>query len=130
MPLVRITIRVGKSGDYKRALLDGVHNALVHAFKIPEQDRFQTLLELDEDHFEIPPAKTGQMTLVEISAFKGRSFEAKKQLYQTIAANLAKTPGIAGDDIMIILHEPPLENWGIRGGQPASEVKLGFTVDV
>jgi hypothetical protein len=29
------------------------------------------------------------------------------------------------------LHDPPpLENWGIRGGQCAADVKLGFAIDV
>jgi hypothetical protein len=31
---------------------------------------------------------------------------------------------------MIVLLEPPLENWGIRGGRPASEVDLGFKIDI
>ncbi len=62
--------------------------------------------------------------------FKGRSIEAKKQLFQAIVDNLAKNPGIEGGDIIIVLHEPPLENWGIRGGKPASEVDIGFRIDV
>lgn len=130
MPLAKITIRSGKSADYKKALLDGVHNALVRAFKIPEHDRYQILHELDAEHFETPPAKTENFTMIEITAFKGRSNETKKQLYQAIVENLEKNPGIKGDDIMIIVHEPPLENWGIRGGMPANEVPLGFKVDV
>ncbi len=130
MPVVRITICAGKSPGYRKAVLDGVHNGLVRAFKIPEHDRIQTLYEVAKDLFEIPPAKTDQCTIIEVTAFKGRSMEAKKRLYETIAANLGKAPGIAGDDIMIVLHEPPLENWGIRGGKPASEVNLGFAVNV
>ncbi len=130
MPLVRITIRTGKSPGYKKALLDGIHAALVHAFKIPECDRFQALQELDPDRFEIPGNRTDNVTLIEITAFKGRTAEAKKALYQRIVGNLSVSPGIRGDDIMIIVHEPPLENWGIRGGQPASQVDLGFKVDV
>jgi hypothetical protein len=31
---------------------------------------------------------------------------------------------------MITLHELPRENWGIRGGQAATDVDLGFKVDV
>ncbi len=130
MPIVRITIRAGKSPEYRKALLDGVHHGLVQAFKIPDHDRMQELRELAPDHFEIPSGKTEQFTIVEVTAFKGRSIEAKKLLYQTIVANLAKDPGIAGDDVIIILHEPPLENWGIRGGKPASEVNFGFRIDV
>ena len=39
-PLIKIEIRKGKSAEYKKAILDGVHKALVDAFKIPENDRF------------------------------------------------------------------------------------------
>lgn len=130
MPLVRITIRSGQPVHYKKELLDGIHKALVRALRIPEHDRYQTLHELDAGHFEAPQTKTKKFTMIEITAFKGRSNEAKKQLYQAIVENLAKNPGIKGDDIMIIIHEPPLENWGIRGGKPASEVQLGFKLDV
>ncbi len=130
MPVVRITVREGKSPEYKKALLDGVHNALVQSFRIPEHDRFQLLVELSRDHFEAPPAKSDDVTIIEVTAFKGRTLEAKKQLYRSIVENLTQAPGIKGDDIMIILHEPPLENWGIRDGKPASEVRLGFTVKV
>jgi 4-oxalocrotonate tautomerase family enzyme len=123
-------MRTGKTPQYKKALLEGVHNALVHSFNIPEQDRIQTLQELAPDAFEIPSTKTEQFTVIEVTAFKGRTFEAKKQLYRAIVENLGKSPGINGNDIVIIVHEPPLENWGIRDGRPASEVQLGFKVDV
>jgi hypothetical protein len=32
--------------------------------------------------------------------------------------------------VLIALREVALENWGIRGGTPASDVDLGFEVDV
>jgi phenylpyruvate tautomerase PptA (4-oxalocrotonate tautomerase family) len=130
MPLVKIEIRKGKSSEYKKALLDGVHRALVQTIKILDHDRTQRLYELDADNFEAAPNKTDNITVIEIVMFKGRSIEAKKQLYKTIVNNLAENPGIKGDDIIIVLHEPPLENWGIRGGKPANEVDLGFKIDV
>ncbi len=130
MPLVRTTLRTGKTDHYKKALRDGIHNALVQAFKIPEQDRHQILHELDAGHFEAPPARMENATMIEITAFKGRSNDAKRELFRSIAENLAKDPGIKGDDIIIVVHEPPLENWGIRGGKQASEVQLGFKVEV
>jgi phenylpyruvate tautomerase PptA (4-oxalocrotonate tautomerase family) len=130
MPLVKISLLKGRSPDYKRALLDGVHSALVEAFSIPDHDRIQQLYELDEENFEIPRHQSRQLVIIEIIAFQGRSFSAKKKLYSTIVKNLGHSPGIAGDDILIVIHEPPKENWGIRGGKPASEVDLGFKVDV
>ena len=55
--------------------------------------------------------------------------EAKKALYASIVKRFGAL-GIAPQDIFIVLQEPPLENWGIRGGQPASEVNLGFNLNV
>ncbi|MCE7698647.1 MAG: 4-oxalocrotonate tautomerase family protein, partial [Methanobacterium paludis] len=49
-PLVKIEILKGKSEKYKKAILNGVHNALVESFGIPEDDRFQRLYELPEDN--------------------------------------------------------------------------------
>jgi hypothetical protein len=34
------------------------------------------------------------------------------------------------DDVHILLRESPRVNWGMRGGVPASEVELGFSVEV
>ncbi|MGB9980457.1 tautomerase family protein [Methanobacterium sp.] len=130
MPLVKVEIIKGKSEAHKKAILDGVHEALVQAIKIPDYDRFQRLYELDKANFEYPETKTDNVTLIEITMFKGRTLESKKALYKTITDNLAQNPGIDGNDITIVLHEPPLENWGVKGGKPANEVDLGFKITV
>lgn len=130
MPLVKVEILKGKTQEYKRAILDGVHAALVETFKILDHDRIQRLYEIEKDDFEISPTKTDNFTLIELTVFKGRSYEAKKNLYAAIVRNLAKSPGIDGKDIFIVINEPPLENWGVQGGIPASEADLGFKIDV
>lgn len=43
--------------------------------------------------------------------------------------NLGKL-GIPADHVKVLLRESAAENWGVRGGVPASEVDLGFKVDV
>jgi len=130
VPLVRIEMLKGKRPEYKKAVLDGVHLALAEAFRIPDSDRNQRLLEFEKEDFEFSPTKTEQFTLIEVTAFKGRSAEAKKNLYEAIVRNLEKSPGIRSSDVIIVVHEPPLENWGIAGGKPANEVNLGFEIDV
>jgi phenylpyruvate tautomerase PptA (4-oxalocrotonate tautomerase family) len=130
MPLVKISLRKGRSPEDKKAILDGVHAALVGAFLIPDSDRHQILHELDPECFDIPPQNSTQYTVIEIIAFKGRSFEAKKKLYAAIIDHLTRSPGIPRDDILIILQEPPTENWGIHGGRPANEVNVGFKIEV
>jgi phenylpyruvate tautomerase PptA (4-oxalocrotonate tautomerase family) len=130
LPLVKIEIIEGKSTSYKKSLMEGVHNALVKSLKIPETDRFQRLYELDDEFFERPPDRSDQATIIEIVMFPGRKRDTKRDLYQNIVENLEKNPGINGYDIMIVLKEPPLENWGIKGGIPADEINFDFKIKV
>ena len=130
MPLVKIEIIKGKSKEHKKAVLDGVHDALVNTIKIPDWDRFQRLYELDEENFEVPEKYGENVTIIGITLFKGRSFEAKKKLYSLITGNLAANPGIEKEDVVIVLNDVPLENWGINGGQPANEVDIGFNIEI
>jgi phenylpyruvate tautomerase PptA (4-oxalocrotonate tautomerase family) len=129
VPLVRIEILKGRPAAERRRLLHAVHAALVEAFGIPEDDRTQRLIEHDRENFEIPPGQSENYTLVEIIAFPGRSPTAKRALFKAIVRNLVEVE-IPASDILIVLHEPSLENWGIRGGQSADEVDLGFRFDV
>ena len=129
MPLVNISLRKGRSTSDKKALSDAVHEALVETFQIPEGDRNHRFFELTEDDFEIPEDKTEHYTIIELTVFPGRSIEAKRHLYQAIVTKL-KVIGIHPTDVIIVLQEPPLENWGIRGGFPANEIDIGFKVDV
>lgn len=129
MPLVKISICKGRSREEKKVLLDAVHSALVDAFEIPIGDRHQILVEVEPDNFEYPEGKTKDYTIIEMTVFPGRSVEAKRKLYQNIVGNLQKL-NIQPNDVLIVLKEPPLENWGIRGGYPANEVDLGFKLDV
>jgi 4-oxalocrotonate tautomerase family enzyme len=129
MPLVKIEIEKGYSPEYKKAILNGIHQALVETIKIPDHDRRQRLYELDTDNFE-HSGRGSHYTIIEITMFKGRSDEAKKSLFRRIVDLLEANPGIPGNDITIIINDPPLENWGIRGGYPASECDLGFNIKV
>lgn len=129
MPLVRIEVLEGRSVSETRGLLGAVHEALIEAFAIPDDDRTQRVVEHDRDHFEIPPGRSEKYTLVEITAFPGRSVEAKRALYRAIVRNLGGI-GVPADDVSIVIHEPPMENWGIRGGHSADEVDLGYRLDI
>ncbi len=49
--------------------------------------------------------------------------------FQTIVLNLQRH-NIQASDVLIVLNEPQLDNWGVRGGVPASAIDLGFKIDV
>ncbi len=123
-PLVRIEIIEGKSVEYKNGVLKGVHQAMVSAIGVPRGEILQTLYELPFNSFEYPPDKTVDTTIIEIRMFKGRTLKQKRELYQAIVYNLEKNPGIDGNDVTIVILEPDLENWGMRGGKVASEIEF------
>jgi phenylpyruvate tautomerase PptA (4-oxalocrotonate tautomerase family) len=129
VPLVRLEVRQGRSAAQKQALLDAAHAALVDALAIPAHDRMQRIVEHAREDFELPPGSSDDFVLVEVTMFAGRSRPAKRRLYQALVRNFGEL-GVAPADVFVVLHEPPLDNWGIRGGQMASEVDLGFEVQV
>jgi hypothetical protein len=49
MPLVRIEVLKGRAASDKSALLQGVHEALMAALQIPDDDRLQRLIEYDAE---------------------------------------------------------------------------------
>jgi 4-oxalocrotonate tautomerase family enzyme len=125
LPLVRIEIIKGQSPEYKKDLLQSVHDGLVSALSIPDHDRNQRLYELDECCYERSPGKTEKFTFIELSLFPGRSAEMKKTAISEITRLLGERLHIPPSDVLIIINEPPLENWGFRG-IPASEMGLEY----
>jgi len=129
MPLVTIETRRGLTPETKRSLFDAVHGALMSAFKIPDRDRGQRLLEYGPDDFEIPPGRGQRFTIVSIEAFAGRSTDAKRALYREIATRFDAI-GVPKADVFIVLKEIPTENWGLRGGIAGCDIDFGFEIRV
>lgn len=129
MPLAKIEVRKYRPADEIEMLIEAVYQAQREALKVPEGDRQIRYVEHEPAHFAVPPGKTENYTLVEMTLFPGRSLDAKRNLYQSIVRRFGEL-GIAPNDIFIVLYEPPLDNWGIQGGRPASEVDIGFKLDV
>ena len=128
MPNTLIATRSGWIPD-PAAVIDAVQSALREALKIPEWDRTLRLIEHLPSHFAVPTGRGEKFTLVEVTMFSGRSTAAKRTLYQAIVRNLGALD-VPPLDIKIALIETPPENWGLRGGIPASEIDLGFKIDV
>ncbi|MDR7150953.1 phenylpyruvate tautomerase PptA (4-oxalocrotonate tautomerase family) [Hydrogenophaga palleronii] len=131
MPSVLIEVRMQHEREQELRIMEAVHSALRTAFQIPANDRNLRLLVHEPHRFECPPDRTKPdlYTHVSIDAFTGRSLDAKRKLYRCIVENLEST-GIPRDHVKILLREIPLENWGLSGGKPGSEIDLGFTVEV
>jgi phenylpyruvate tautomerase PptA (4-oxalocrotonate tautomerase family) len=122
MPLVRISLREGKSEEYRRALADGVHQAMVESIDAPAQDRFQIITEHSAADLIYDPAYLGvdrsdDIVIVQITMSFGRKPPQKKKLFQRIVEILADKPGVRPQDVMINLVETAWENWSFGNGE-------------
>ncbi len=131
MPHVLIETRREYSEAEEEALIDAVQGALQRAFRIPPEDRHVRLLAHRPHRFAVPPgtAHPDRFTLVSIDAFAGRSPDAKRDLYRQIVESLEPL-GIPRDHVSIVVRDLPRASWGIRGGNAASDIDLGFDVNV
>lgn len=122
MPLVRISLREGKSEQYRRAIADGVHQAMIEAIEIPPQDRFQVITEHKANDLIYDPSYLGiqrsdDIVVVQITLSVGRKPGQKRKLFQRIAEILGKNPGVRPEDLMINLVETAWENWSFGNGE-------------
>ena len=84
MPLVRVSLRRGKSDDYKKAIGDGVYKAMREAFNVPEEDRFVVVSEHSESEFQFSKtyldiARSDDLVIIQITANNTRTTEQKKR---------------------------------------------------
>ncbi|MDO4460056.1 MAG: tautomerase family protein [Clostridia bacterium] len=117
MPLIRIEMKKGKSPEYRQKLLDCVHSGIMEALGTADWDRFQRIIEIPEENFETSPSKSDDFMIIELTLFPGRTKELKAKAIEFITGNLNKELGIRPEDVFIVIHEPPFENWGMAGKQ-------------
>ena len=122
MPLVTLTVRKRKSAEFKTAVLEAVHGALVSA-GVPLTDKFQRVIELNAEDFRFDPtypdARAGRdndFALIEILWSVGRSVKVKKKLLEELMSALAQT-GLQPENVMVVFKETSWENWSFAGGR-------------
>jgi 4-oxalocrotonate tautomerase len=122
MPLVQIDLRAGKSAEYRKALGDGVHRAMIEALAIPPEDRFQVITEhpsegliYDAHYLGIP--RTDNVVFVQITLSAGRKPQQKRKLFKRMAEILAESPGLRPQELVINLVEVVWENWSFGNGE-------------
>ena len=131
MPSILIEVRQEYPKEIEQGIMQAVHSAVVESFKIKPDDRNVRLIAHQPHRFACPPdrEKPQLYTHISIDCFAGRSLDAKRNLYRTIVRNL-QAFDIPSDHIKIMLREITAENWGIRGGQAACDIELGYKVEV
>jgi phenylpyruvate tautomerase PptA (4-oxalocrotonate tautomerase family) len=127
MPMSRISLLKGKPPAYLRALGDSLQRAMEASFNVPRNDRFQ-LIHQHEPHemmidgtYEGGP-RSDDFVLIAITIGKPRSAGMKQAFYRRLVAELAASPGIAPEDVMVVITAAQGDDWSFGGGRPAASL--------
>ncbi len=122
MPLVRISLREGTSVEYRKAIGEGIHRAMIEALAIPPEDHFQVITEHPPEGLVYDPQylgvkRTDGVIFVQVTMSFGRKPQQKRLLYKRIVELLKEKPGVRPEDVLINLVEVNWENWSFGNGQ-------------
>ena len=121
MPLTRIALRTGKSVEYRKAVSDSIQRSLVDTFNVPKDDIFMLITEHEAGNFVydnqyLNVERSNDLVMIQITLNNTRTLEQKKALYARMADELAKSPGLRREDVLINLVEVLKENWSFGNG--------------
>jgi 4-oxalocrotonate tautomerase len=122
MPLVRITLRRGRTPEFLRNASNAIHEALVATANVPADDKFHVIDEVDHDRLVAHPSyggveRTDGLIVIQITLNAGRTVEIKRALYAEIANRLQQAVDVRPDDVLVSLVEVTKENWSFGGGR-------------
>ena len=122
MPLVRISLRQGTSPEYRKAIGDGVHRAMIEELAIPPDDHLQVICEYSPENLNYDPQylcvqRSDRVVFVQITMSTGRKPQQKRKLFKRMAELLQESPGLRPQDLLINLVEVSWENWSFGNGE-------------
>lgn len=120
MPLLTFDLIEGRTKDEIRILLDAAHRAVLHAFKVPERDRYQIVHENKAHHMVIEDTGLGftrSKNLVVVRVFTSpRSEEQKKMFYARLLTELQEHCNLNSDDLMVSIISNQKGDWSFGRG--------------
>lgn len=115
MPLVNISILKGKPKEYVIAVADSINSAVIETMDFPDDDRYQIIHEL-ENHCLQFQTRTEDRVMMHLTMRAGRSNKAKQAFYKKVVENLAKSPGIKPENVLISIVENHDIDWSFKDG--------------
>ena len=121
MPLLRFDLIEGRHPDELQALLDGAHEAMLEAFKVPPGDRYQIVhqhseaqLVVEDTGLGIPRTKNRVMLQV---TTRPRTREMKEIFYRLLCERLRSKCGIESSDVVVSMVTNDDEDWSFGHGR-------------
>ena len=120
MPVIQI--EMGNKWKIETAILvkNVVLDEVREVFGLKSTDRNIKVIRYDQDLFEL---KDPYEIFIEIMLAGSRPVEFKRKLYDALTTAIDEKTMFKKDNVFIFLNEQPAENWGIKGGIPASDIE-------
>ena len=120
MPIVRISLMQGKPG-LGRKVGEIVYRTMMETINVPAKDNFQIITEHDKNCLFYDPdyldiRRGDGVIFLQITLNEGRTLEAKKHFYKTLAERLHRELDVRLEDVLINLVEVKKENWSFGNG--------------
>ena len=127
MPFIRTCVHQDTSSTQRAEIVQGIHQALVQAIGMPEDELFNRVTAYPPDAFFFSKtfngyARSDRPVVIEITMRRGRSDAMKRDLYRLIAQNLQDQAQIHPNDVFIFVHENDYSDWSVGGGQFAMAI--------
>ncbi len=127
MPFIRTAIPSDSTINYKNGVVDGIHQALVDAIGMPQDELFNLVSKYNPDEFFYDRqfngiARSDAVVVIEITMRRGRSDAMKRDLYAKITENLFKNAEISPKDVFIFMHENDYSDWSVGNGKFAMAI--------
>lgn len=121
MPFARISLLKGKSPEYVKTLSDTIHKALVEAFEVPSDDRFQLVHqhepgELIFDTHYMGGPRSNDYVLICITAGRLRSTQVKQGFYKHLVKLLQNALDMRPEDVMVVINTTQADEWSFGCG--------------
>lgn len=135
MPFIRTALPLGTDVLRRRHIVEGIHDALVGAIGMPQDELFNLVSEYRDGEFFCDRgfngiARSNAVIVVEITMRRGRSDAMKRALYAAIAQNLETRAAISPKDIFIFMHENDYSDWSVGNGVFAMEIAQQRCTDI
>ncbi|CAI2525090.1 MULTISPECIES: tautomerase family protein [Serratia] len=120
MPLLIFDVIEGRSDAQLQTLLDAAHRAVLSAFEVPVQDRYQIVHENKAKHMVIEDTglnltRTRNLVVVRVIT-SPRPEEQKQQFYAELSRELKESCGIEGSDLMVSITTNSKGDWSFGNG--------------
>ena len=119
MPIIYVSLRKGTSSAHRKAIAHSIQRAMIDVLKVPNDDYFQVTHELEPENMIYDPnffgvARGPNAVFVQLF-FNHRPAALKAALFNAIADNLVREPGLRRQDVLMSICETTFENWWAEG---------------